>query len=276
MSAKNPPGYPLTGKVVDTDDGAFVEYRPRMGGRRKRVWVPVEVADVLREAQSREVDRRQALADEPRKPRKRKASKRKASKRSTRRSPARKVAEVAERASDVAAEVAKPGQLGLFNPDGNPRGAPNLARLGTVAELGRVVELRVEADDGRTYAHRWRSGRPRLLWSPTQRCLVWVMGASLDNRQKGAVRSDGAARVFESWAQRDAVQTATISVPAAKLKKLGRAVSIIYTSDKWGARGGRTTQYIHEFSQSVKAYGGGSVFAVRGGRLTVTERGIVY
>lgn len=183
------------------------------------------------------------------------------------------MSDVAERASDVAADIAKPGQLGLFD---NPRGGPNLARLGTCAELGRVVELRVEAEDGQTYAHRWKSARPRLLWSPQQRCLVWVMGADLENRQRGAVRTDGAARSFERWAARDAVQTGTITVPAGPLKRLGRAVSIIYISDKWDTRGKAGKRYIHEFTSRPGAYNHRAVFAVRGGRLTVTERGIVY
>ncbi len=266
---KNPPGYPLSGRSVETDDGEFVVvYRPRIRGQRPRVHVPEVIAEALRESHEGEVDRRHQYADEePR--RRRKASKRKASKRkASKRAPAKKASK-REAVRDTAPR--EPEQTSLFS---NPRGAPNLAALGTSAHLGQVMQLLVELPSGEHQLHRWKRNRPQLFWSPKQKTLFWVMGRQIHGRARGAVRSDGAARTFERWAQRDAQTTATIKVPAVRLKMEGRAIQIVYHSDKWGEK----ANYEHDFSNPVRAYRNGrngKVFAVRGGKLTVTERGLV-
>lgn len=290
MTARNPPGFPLSGQVIEDEDGEwFVQYRPRFRGRsrRPRVQVPAAVADVLSEAAARETDRRQELAgdDKPRKRKKRakKATKAKATKTSkprTRRAPstprkrtaAKRVAHASEVLADTARDLAKPGQQELFS---NPRGAPSLARLGTCADLGRVLEIVVELPNGEHERTRWKRNHPRMLWSPQQKALVWVHNAKLQNRRKGATRSDGAARTFERWSKKAATTTNTLKIPAVKLKLKGRAVHIIYKSDKWNARG-KMVSYIHDFGQSVRLYHSGKVWSARGGKLTVTERGIVF
>lgn len=273
--SKNPPGYPLSGRSVETDDGEFVvTYRPRIRGQRPRVPVPEVIAEALRESHESEVDRRHQIADEePR--RRRKASKRKASKRKAApKKAAKKAAKKASKRAAAARETAprEPEQTSLFS---NPRGAPNLAALGTAAHLGQVMQLLVELPNGEHELHRWSRNRPQLFWSPKQRTLFWVMGRQIQGRQKGAVRSDGAAKTFKRWAQREAQTTAMIKVPAVRLKMEGRAIQIVYHSDKWGER----ANYEHDFSNPVRAYRNGrkgKVFAVRGGKLTVTERGLVY
>ena len=276
MARSNPRGYPLSGDDFEATDGEFVvEYRPRVAGqrRRPRVQVPAQVAEQLRRSQAAEVSERHQLMDSPPRPRKKRARK-KAAKRTTAKSAARKVATAARAVAEVAEEAAErptPIQGDLFK---NPRrrGAPNLAHLGAVAQLGQVLELIVETPNGGQEVHRWRANRPTLLWSPRQKCLIWVFGRRPAARRKGASRADGAARTFERWAQRPAASTSSIDIPSKPLQALGRALQIVYRSDKWG----QVATYEHDFSAGARAYGAGPVFAVRGGALTVTERGIVY
>ena len=281
MARSNPRGYPLSGNDFESTDGEFVvEYRPRVAGqrRRPRVQVPAQVAEQLRRSQAAEVSERHQLMDSPPRPRKKrarkKAAKRTTAKRTTAKSAARKVATAARAVAEVAEEAAErptPIQGDLFK---NPRrrGAPNLAHLGAVAQLGQVLELIVETPNGGQEVHRWRANRPTLLWSPRQKCLIWVFGRRPAARRKGASRADGAARTFERWAQRPAASTSSIDIPSKPLQALGRALQIVYRSDKWG----QVATYEHDFSAGARAYGAGPVFAVRGGALTVTERGIVY
>lgn len=302
MAARNPTGYPLSGEDFESADGDFVVvYRPRIPGqkRRPRVAVPAQVADELRRSQAAEVIDRHRLMDSPPRARKKrarkKAAKKATTKRATKRAPvkraakrtpakkrtsrttaksaARKVATAARAVAEVAEEAADRGpvQGELFK---NPRrrGAPNLAQLGAVAQLGQVLELIVENPDGGQELHRWKANRPTLLWSPRQKCLLWVYGRRPAARRKGASRADGAAKTFERWAQRKATATSSITVPAKPLHAMGRAVQIVYRSDKWG----QIATYEHDFSAGARVYGAGPVFAVRGGALTVTERGIVY
>ena len=302
MARANPRGYPLSGDDFEAADGEFVvEYRPRMPGqrRRPRVRVPAEVAEQLRRSQAAEVDDRHRLMEQPPRARKKRARKKAAKKRTARKAPApakratakrttakrttakrttakaaaRKVATAARAVAEVAEEAADrgPAQGELFK---NPRrrGPPNLGQLGAVAQLGQVLELIVETPGGGQELHRWRSNRPTLLWSPRQKCLIWVHGRRPTARRKGASRADGAAQTFERWSQRAASSTASIAVPSRPLSPLGRAVQIVYRSDKWG----QNATYEHDFSAGARVYGAGPVFAVRGGALTVTERGIVY
>jgi hypothetical protein len=160
----------------------------------------------------------------------------------------------------------------------NPK-APALADLGTVAELGRIESVDVERDDGTIEQYRWKGSRPMLLWSPKARALFWIEGAKPSGLRKGAPRSDGAAKIFENFAEgRPAEQHRTMVLPLKRPRKMGRAVRIVYT-EPWG-RAAAGTRWEHDFSPSDVFWkaGGASpfLFAVTGPRLTVTERGIVY
>ena len=161
----------------------------------------------------------------------------------------------------------------------NPK-TPDLAKVGAVAELGNVYDLIVENDRGEHVRYRWkgpRRQRPLLLWDRTQRMLFWSEGGNPSRLKKGAPRSDGAARVFENFAERDAQAHRTMALPRRKLARVGRAVFISYT-EPWG-RDPAKPLWEHDLAPSDVAYEakgkGGSVFAVSGPRLTVTERGIV-
>lgn len=160
------------------------------------------------------------------------------------------------------------------------RQAPNVADLGVLGEHGRVKYLDVELPSGEVQRYTWQGrDRPLMLWSPRARALVWFEGAEISRRKKGAPRSDGAARVWEDFAEgREADSHRIANLPPRKLRKVGRAVQIGYT-EPWGRAPAGTLHY-HDFGPSDVFWAADRaapyVFAVTGPRLTVTERGIVY
>lgn len=160
------------------------------------------------------------------------------------------------------------------------RRAPDIGDLGVLGEKGRVKYLEVETGDGMLHRYTWKGrDRPLLLWSPRARALVWFEGAEIGRRKKGAPRSDGAARIWEDFAEgREADSHRIANLPPRKLRKVGRAAQIGYT-EPWGRAPAGTLHY-HDFGPSDVFWAADRaapyVFAVTGPRLTVTERGIVY
>jgi len=182
---------------------------------------------------------------------------------------------------------------------------------GSVALLGTVLELLVREKDGTEVLHSWRDATgPGLLWSPSNKALMFfphlrlsdwkeVGGAGgvlreerLDMREaketlarRGVELPKGtqeAAKLFTQWAARPSTRFTQVDIEAYPLRKLGEAVHIIYRSDKWNGRDGQTVDYIHHFSKSgtvkVSAAAGDppKAFYIKGGRMTVNARGIVY
>jgi len=165
------------------------------------------------------------------------------------------------------------------NPKRGKTTAPELADLGVVMKLGRIVELETETPDGVRHLYEWKGSRPLLLWSPKIRALVWFEGADVSASRKGAPRDDGAARIFETFADGMAAESHQIAtMPPRKLRRIGRAIRVVYT-EPWG-RAPRGTRWHHDFSPSDVFWAADRAapfaFAVSGPRLTVTERGIVY
>jgi hypothetical protein len=141
----------------------------------------------------------------------------------------------------------------------------------------RVVELEVEMPDGRVQIHTWNKDRPALFWSEKKRALVWVHGGKdptgfVDDQDlAGAV----VAR-HRKWHGADPSERGTVELPAGPLSKLGPALRIVYFAERY--RDGRPRH--HDFGAGVAAYAqkgpGARVFSVRGGRLTLNERGLVF
>lgn len=305
---RNPPGYPLSAEVFEAEDGTLVvPYRPRIDGVRRRVQVPAVLAERHEKAHLIAVEDRHNLADElPRRRRRRKTRAKKAAapkapaKRRARKKapprPARTVTKVEPRkrthssrdvvktrsrapAAAAPAAAAEPQLALALNP---ARGVPNLGRVGVVTSLARVEELIVERPDGTHERHVWKRNRPHLVWSPKTRTLFWVHGREPTQVRRTVTRADGAARIYERFTGRSPIQTGILRVPSTPLRAYGRPVSLIYRSDKWGPRNQRIVRYEHEFSDRVRVFVApgrgrkGPVFALRGGRLTLTERGIVF
>ena len=87
--------------------------------------------------------------------------------------------------------------------------------------------------------------------------------------------------MFEVFAGRPAEQTQEIEIEGVPLKKWGESVHYVYRADKWQGKGRKTTDYIHDLGKGVKIYCGPTianpqVFLCFGGKLTLTERGLVF
>lgn len=148
-----------------------------------------------------------------------------------------------------------------------------------LAELGSVLEVET---DGATLV--WARGRATLAWSPKAKALVIIEGAKRTKAPKvhwaggGDPQVAAARRSFERFADRDANKAATLEVsPRGPWRSVGPVKRIDYHSDKWGRR----REYTHKSGPGVRLYLKGSwsktprLWVMKGGRMTVTPRGIV-
>jgi uncharacterized protein YegJ (DUF2314 family) len=139
----------------------------------------------------------------------------------------------------------------------------------------RVMSLEVETPRG-VEVHTWHRDRPALFWSEKRRALVWVHGGRdpsnwTDNPATGPIASR-----HRRWHGDEPTERGSVELPAGPLAKLGPALRIVYSAERY--RDGIPRH--HDFSAGVAAYAqkgrGARVFEVRGGRLTLTDRGLVY
>lgn len=173
---------------------------------------------------------------------------------------------------------------------GNPSKLPN---PGDMALLGTLIEVEVERDsDGEVELHRFRGGATNLYWSPRLKALLAFPGGrrptKVDDvsplgRTEAAklfktAGAEASAKLFRRWAAREPVRLSRLKVPAVGLRPYGRVRHVVYSSDKWHA--GRTDDYIHKTGRNVRmavaGKGNPTALVINGGRLTVTERGLVY
>lgn len=137
----------------------------------------------------------------------------------------------------------------------------------------------------------WEGGLKKewlFLWSPKYKAVVAIRrpkglkGGPGKFPGKGQViRNGGGAKMFEIFTARPAEQTQEVDVDECPLHKIGGSgVHIVYRADKWSKKR-KTTDYIHDFKNGVKLYCGPSIerpqiFLCFGGKLTMTERGLVF
>lgn len=156
-----------------------------------------------------------------------------------------------------------------------------------VAPKGRRPKWAKEDEKG---SWIWTGGLSKewlFLWSPKYKAVVamrrpkGLKGGPGKFPGKGEViRNGGGAKMFEVFASRPAEQTQEVDLDECPLVKAGDGVHIVYRSDKWSKRR-KTTDYIHDFKNGVKLYCGPTldnpqVFLCFGGKLTMTERGLVF
>lgn len=201
------------------------------------------------------------------------------------------------RARSVAAWVAKMEKTGRVERDSggasfrpkrdnpkrtNPkRSAPALSKIRDGAELGGLVELEVMEDDGHRLLYRWSRPYPVLWWSPEARALAAVDGGKVSRPKQVDKLPARAAKIRSDFQGEPADRARSVSMPAGKLYKVGRALRVVYESDKFNGGGdGRRALYEHDFAASdvmwTQRKKGPALIAVTGPRLTVTDRGIVY
>jgi hypothetical protein len=95
-----------------------------------------------------------------------------------------------------------------------------------------------------------------------------------------------AAKIVTRFMARPATRFTQKTVDSPSLKYQGNGVKLDYRSDKWNGRGGKRVNYTHDLSSTgsdkVSTSGDGTstrppyVIFVKGPRLTVNERGIIY
>lgn len=95
-----------------------------------------------------------------------------------------------------------------------------------------------------------------------------------------------AAKLYRRFTARPATDFTQKMVDDPKLKFQGSGVTLDYRSDKWNGRNGKRVNYTHALSSTgsdkVSTSGDGTrsrppyVIFIKGPRLTVTERGIIY
>ena len=152
---------------------------------------------------------------------------------------------------------------------------------GQAAVLGRVVELETE-HEGQRYLYRWKSPRPILWWNKDARALAWIDGAEPPKMRRGKPPKGDAAKVRQAFEGQAAGATATQPLPAGRFETIGRPVRIVYESKKRAGGGdGKIARYKHPFPATSKAWrqanpDGPAIVAIRGNRMTVNDRGIVY
>lgn len=165
-----------------------------------------------------------------------------------------------------------------------PRGARAATRsnpkprnpYGELLDLrARVMQLEVETPRG-VEVHTWHRDRPALFWSEKRRALVWVHGGKDPTSWQDVETSGPVASRHRRWHGDNPSEVGELELPAGRLSKLGPALRIVYSAERY--RDG--TPRHHDFGADVAAYRqngrGARVFEVRGGRLTLTERGLVY
>jgi hypothetical protein len=139
--------------------------------------------------------------------------------------------------------------------------------------LGAALELEVG-----DVVLRWGRGAT-LLWWPKRKALLILEGIRR-GKKRPLARGGRAPRDYERWSQATARNEATAEIPdrGTWVAIDGPVKRLDYASKKWG---GTRHEYTHTTGRAVRLYRYGPktrppwCWVVRGGRLTVTERGIV-
>jgi len=145
--------------------------------------------------------------------------------------------------------------------------------------LGTVNRLDFSDDAPKAYRQSWKAGTTGLFCNHSGTAIYLLPMATAREVKPPPGRAQG-KKMFAEWARRPADTAWKVKIPkgAEELKKLGYALSIIYTSNKWT---GKDQKYIHEFLTGPIVYADRrtnprtwGILAVRGSQL-VTTRGIV-
>jgi hypothetical protein len=192
-----------------------------------------------------------------------------------------------------------PGELVKYVKLTSPKTMPDpgpCAWLGSLLELGwnmKRGESSTKVDD-EGHAIWEPDSEWMFTWSPKYKAVVCVRLPKNMYKMAEVSSYGGAAKMFERFMARPAENTFEVNVPEVPLKELGSSSShIVYRSDKWSMAKPkrRTEDYIHHFGvgltpngprrNGVKIFCGPSleepeVFLCVGGKLTLTERGLVW
>lgn len=150
----------------------------------------------------------------------------------------------------------------------NPEKKPRIPVL--LVDLAKAKEI--ELEDGRIL--KFRAADKYQMCSNKQGNELWIVSKA--NGRTVAAEDDRAEKLFESFTGFEAENKATmVRFPVKPLERLGRAISIIYRSDKFSIK---ESDYIHPFKKyptvSVDNTKHPTLVALRGGAIRVTAEGI--
>ena len=213
-------------------------------------------------------------------------------KKHTKKKAAKKVAKRKTKKKVARKRSKKPSYIKLKDPRLMPDPGPS-AWCGSILEFaikpnGKKKPRWTKVDENGNWL--WEGGLKKewlFLWSPKYKAIVGVRrprglkGGPGKFPGKGEViRDGGGAKMFEIFAARPAERTQMAEIEEVPLQKWGDGAHVVYRSDKWSKKR-RTTDYIHGLKKGVKIYCGPTIanpeiFLCFGGKLTMTERGLVF
>lgn len=159
-----------------------------------------------------------------------------------------------------------------------------------VSILGKAIELKARLNNGDEMVYAWptrknKSGRPAYLASNPRGTALYILPivhlkksrrvTALKNIDERALAKAG--ELYEDFTDLEMDDPIVLALPKSPLKRDGRALHIVYESDKWT---GKEVDYIHTFKQEPILHLGGGVknpkiIALTGGRIRVQPRGII-
>lgn len=130
--------------------------------------------------------------------------------------------------------------------------------------LGRAVELCAE---DKTY--RWSKSKEYALCTPTGGKKLIILK---QKKWHKGIKDNNSADLYELFTEWKADCHYTVKLTDQEFTKVGRAVHIVYESDKWGQG---MAEYIHKFEKMPLIYKTSDRnFIITGGRISITSDGI--
>ena len=160
---------------------------------------------------------------------------------------------------------------------------PPIARdaMAVLSDCGTLLDVHIEAaGEIQKFTPAGRA-RPRLGWSKPGHALVAIVGrrAGPPRELELTAPEQAAAELHEQWSDdgREGGRVRSLTLPAenGEWRKLGRAHSVGYRSDKFG---GTVRDYEHDFGPGVDAYYFEAqtfgILVIKGGSLRHTKDGL--
>jgi len=159
------------------------------------------------------------------------------------------------------------------SPTRNPKTASGKKKSRIPALLVDLADARaIELEDGREL--KFKLAGKFALCGNKKGDELWIM--SRKGGKRIATADQQAEQLFEKFTGFEAEDTGSlVQLPGLTLERIGRAMSIIYRSDKFATR---PRDYIHAFQKyptvSVDSLTRPRIVALRGGKIKVTAEGI--
>lgn len=157
---------------------------------------------------------------------------------------------------------------------------------GIMTILGNAIELKARLNNGDEVFFNWparknKTGQPGYLVSNPAGNALYIIPTKRSSSKVSRLSDPGqlkkAGALYEKFTDWEMDDPIALSIPDGPFKNAGRAIHIVYRSDKWT---GKNTDYIHTFKQPPIVHISGGMknpklIALTGGRIRVQPRGIV-